>query len=305
MSNVIHYGVHVPLLDISQVLAFEADAQKPVAIVMWYQHWGITDGYQYFQPDWMDAVRSHGSIPMVTWNPDDPSLDINQPAYSLKQIIQGNFDPYILRWAQDSKAWGYPYFLRFAPEMNGNWNPWSEQVNGNKAGEFVLAWKHVHDIFRGQGVTNVTWVWCPNINYSTSTPLRGLYPGDAYVDWVGMDGYNWGPLQGHAWQTFSSIFQSTYSDILSITSKPLMIAETASTEEGGNKASWIQDAFETQLPHTFPRVKAFIWFNENKETDWRIQSSNAAQSAFARAVQSSLYTLNNFASLDTSPIPSP
>jgi Glycosyl hydrolase family 26 len=305
-SQTIYYGVHVTFEDMSLISAFEGDAHKPVAIVMWYQQWGLTDGYQYFQPAWMNAVRAHGSIPLVTWNPLNPSLGPDQPAYSLQNIINGKFDAYIVKWAQASKAWGHPYFLRFAPEMNGDWNPWSEEVNGNKPGQFVLAWRHVHDIFVAQGVTNVTWVWSPNIDYSTSMPLRELYPGDSYVDWVAMDGYNWGNIGAwHVWESFSALFQQTYNDILSITSKPLMIGEMASTEQAGNKAAWITDAYTIQIPHYFPRIKAVIWFNQEKETDWRIESSLAAQNAFAIAILSGMYAANRYASLNISPIPIP
>jgi len=305
MVSRIYYGVHVPFLDLAHVTAFEADAQKAVAIVMWYQQWGMTDGSQYLQSDWMNEVRAHGSIPLVTWEPWDPFQGVNQPAYALQQIIDGVYDAYILTWARDSMAWGYPYFLRFAQEMNGNWYPWSEQVNGNTAGQFVLAWRHVHALFTTQGVTNVTWVWCPNVDYPGSTPLQELYPGDAFVDWVGMDGYNWGSIQGHVWQPFSSVFQETYQEMLRITARPMMIAEMASAEQGGNKASWITDAFVVQLPQDFPSIRAVTWFNENKETDWHIESSPASQNAFASAIQSSLYTSNQYTSLATSPIPPP
>lgn len=305
MAPGIYYGVHVPSRNLTQVTAFEGDARKAVAIVMWYQQWGMTDGSQNLQAEWMNEVRTHGSIPLVTWEPWNPFQGVNQPAYALQQIIDGMYDAYILTWAQASIAWGHPYFLRFAHEMNGNWYPWSEQVNGNTAGQFVLAWQHVYNLFATQGVTNVTWVWCPNVAYPGSTPLQGLYPGDATVDWVGMDGYNWGSNQGHIWQPFSSVFQQTYQELLSITTRPIMIAETASAEQGGNKASWITDAFVTQLPQHFPSVRAVTWFNENKETDWRIESSPTAQNAFATAIQSSLYASNQYASLATSPIPSP
>ena len=302
----IYYGVHVALVDMSLVSSFEANAHKPVAIIMWYQHWGVTDGYQYFQPAWMNAVRAHGSIPLVTWDPWNPTLGANQPAYVLQNIINGNFDSYIVKWAQASKAWGHPYFLRFAHEMNGNWNPWSEQVNGNKPGQFVLAWRHVHDIFTAQGVTDVTWVWSPNIDFSNSVPLRELYPGDSYVDWVAMDGYNWGNIGAwHTWESFSALFQQTYNEMLAITSKPMMIGEMASTEQDGNKAAWIADAYSSQIPHNFSRIKAVVWFDQDKETDWRIESSFAAQNSFASAIQSGMYTSNRYASLSISPIPVP
>jgi hypothetical protein len=304
-SPSIYYGVHLPVLDIPDLTAFESDAHKAVSVVMWYQQWSNSGGYQYFQSGWMNEVRNHGSIPLVTWDPWDPTQGTNQPAFALQNIINGNFDAYISKWAQDSKAWGHPYFLRFAHEMNGNWMPWSELVNGNKPGQFVQAWRHIHNIFTSLGVTNVTWVWSPNIDYSNSIPLREVYPGDAYVDWTAMDGYNWGNIGPHSWESFSQVFQQTYYDILGITSKPLMIAETASTEQAGNKASWITDGFVNQLVHTFPLIRGFVWFNQNKETDWRIESSPAAQNAFASAIQSNYYASNNFASINISPIPIP
>ena len=299
----IYYGVHVPgwLQDLTSVTAFETDARKAVSIVMWYQGWGVTDGSQNFEPGWMETVRTHGSIPLVTWEPWLYTQGVNQPLYSLQKITSGVHDDYLTQWAQASRAWGQPYFLRFAHEMNGNWNSWSERVNGNQPGGYIQAWRHVHQLFASQGATNVSWVWSPNVVYSGSAPLKDLYPGDAYVDWVAMDGYNWGTVSGHQWQTFAQVFQQTYTELLALTSKPLMIAETASAEQGGNKASWITDAFSVQIPHTFPRVKAVVWFNENKETDWRIESSAAAQAAFAHAVSSNIYASNQYTNLSTAP----
>ena len=305
-TSLLYYGVHVPgrLNTLSAVTAFENDAQKSASIVMWYQGSGTQDKSRNFETSWMNNVRNHGSIPLVSWEPWNYTLGTNQPAYSLQNIINGNFDAYITKWAQASKSWGHPYFLRFAAEMNGNWYPWSEQVNGNSAGQYVKAWQHVHNIFSAQKVTNVTWVWSPNTEHTGSTSLAELYPGAAYVDWVGMDGYNWSTVSGHRWQSFSSIFSRTYKDLLALSlGKPLMVAETASAEVGGDKAAWITDAFTTQLATKFPQIKAVIWFNENKETDWRIESSASAQAAFASALSSSMYASNQFASLNTSPIP--
>lgn len=300
-----YYGVHVPgsLSNLSAVTAFESNAKKPASIVMWYQGWGLTDGTQNLQRTWMENVREHGAIPLVTWEPWLYTQGARQSAYSLQNITNGDFDAYITKWAADSKAWGHPYFLRFAHEMNGYWYPWCEQVNANSSGQYVQTWRHVHDLFTKLGVTNVTWVWSPNVEYAGSKSLNQLYPGDSYVDWIGLDGYNWGPLYGHQWQTFAEVFEPTYRAVLELApDKPLMIAEMASTEEGGDKAAWISDAYLTQLPTNFPKIRAVVWFNENKETDWRIESSPAAQSAFANALASSLYASNEFARI-SSPIP--
>ena len=302
----VYYGVHVPgwLQDMSAVTTFEQDANKSPSIVMWYQGWGLQDGTQNFETVWMNNVRNHGSIPMVTWEPWLYTQGPNQPTYSLQNIISGKFDAYITKWAQDSKAWGHPYFLRFAHEMNGNWYPWSEQVNGNKAGQYVKAWQHVHDIFTQQGVKNVTWIWSPNVESAKTIPLRELYPGSSYVDWIGMDGYNWGSVNYVGWKSFAQVFQQTHKDILQVAKgKPLMVAETASAEVGGNKAAWIVDAFTTQLTQAFSDVKAVIWFDENKETDWRIESSTTVKYTFVKVIASKRYASNAFANLSVSPIP--
>ncbi len=146
----------------------------------------------------------------------------------------------------------------------------------------------------------------PNIEYVGSTPLEALYPGDAYVDWLGLDGYNWGTsAPGKSWQSFAQVFGATYADLTALSAKPLLIAKTASAEAGGDKADWIADAYSARTLRQFPRIRGIIWFNEDKETDWRIESSASAQAAFAQAVSSPTYTSNTYATLDMSPIPPP
>jgi beta-mannanase len=303
-SPSLYYGVHVPgqLYDYSAVTQMQNDAGKNASIVMMYQGWAKRDGAENFEAVWMDNIRNHGSIPMVTWEPWDYLGDINQPAYSLNSIISGAHDSYITQFALDAKAWGHPFFLRFAHEMNGDWYPWNEGINGNTPGQYVQAWRHVHDLFTANGVTNVTWVWSPNIEYTGSIPLSGLYPGDAYTDWIAMDGYNWGATQiWKSWQTFSDLFGPTYNDITSLSQKPLLVGETASTELTGDKANWITSALTTEI-FNYPRIKGFIWFNEDKETDWRIESSPSAQAAFSSAVANPVYAGNSFGDLPDGPI---
>jgi beta-mannanase len=288
--------------DMTKVTQFETDAGKKLSIVMWYQGWEVADDFDQFQPTVMNNVRNHGSIPMITWEPWDYTKGANQPAYSLSAIINGNHDAYIRKWALDSKAWGKPYFLRFAHEMNGNWYPWAERANGNSAGQYVQAWKHVRDIFTQEGVTNVTWVWSVNIVDATSTPINTMYPGDNYVDWVAMDGYNGGSaLPWGGWKSFTQVFQQTYNEIGAITQKPLMVSETASAEAGGSKANWITNAYGTEVAN-MPKIKGIIWFNANKETDWRITSTTQTKNAYRTAVAQSKYATNVYAGITSCPI---
>jgi beta-mannanase len=173
--------------------------------------------------------------------------------------------------------------------MNGNWYPWAGANNGGANGgpaKYVAAWKHVHDLFVQAGATNVIWVWCPLV---TDVPAESwnhwtaYYPGDDYVDWVGLDAYNWGSSSSCCvWQSFDDLVDAPYQDYAS--KKPIMLPETASAEVGGDKAAWI-DAMHQSLMTKYTAIHAVVWFDINKETDWRINSSPAALAAYDRMAQ--------------------
>ena len=108
--------------------------------------------------------------------------------------------------------------------MNGNWFPWGTgRGSQNTPADFVAAWRHVHEIFTEAGATNVQWVWCPNIALHSHSGFRALYPGNSYVDWTCLDGYNF----GNPWRSFETIYGRSYKEILRIApSKPMMVGET-------------------------------------------------------------------------------
>jgi len=241
---------------------------------MWYIDWNTS-----FPSADCNTVDSLGAVPLITW---EPWLSINN---TLEAIGNGSCDAYVTKFAQDAKNWGKLVYLRFAHEMNGNWYPWDGYHNGGSAGaaKYITAWRHIHSIFDSTGASNVRWVWSIN---NTSVPgdswnlASNYYPGDAYVDWIGMDGYNWG---GGSWQSFDAVFGASYAS-LSAFGKPLMIAEFACAEDGVySKADWITDAF-SKIKNNYPLIGIFNWFNINKERDWRVDSSVSSGTAFQNAV---------------------
>jgi beta-mannanase len=285
--------IHGAPWDPAKIDGFANMVGKQPSVVMWYQDWA-TPGIKEFDPVRMDKVVARGAMPMVTWEPGDWTQGASQPRYALRKIANGRYDGYVRRWARDAAAWRKPFYLRFAHEMNGHWYPWSAGVNGNTAAEYVAAWRRVYTIFRKEGAKNVRWVWSPNVKSKDGTPFGRFYPGAAYVDWVGLDGYNWGTSRpGHRWRRFSEIFGHSYKELTAMTNKPMMIAETASAESGGNKAAWIRSGLLVQVPKRFPRVRAVIWFHRNNEAkseaDWRVNSSEASLEAFSKVAASPLY----------------
>jgi hypothetical protein len=243
-----------------------------------YVHWGGGWGAYTQAAPFIQASISAGATPVLTWMSDDPTTS-DQSAYDLSRIAAGDLDAYVRSWADGLRGVGHQILLRLDPEMNGNWESYAPGRDGQTAADYVNAWRHIHAVFATEGATNVRWVWSPNVEYTGSAPLRPLYPGDADVDWLALDGYNWGTTYGHAWQSFSQVFDPSLASVEAISSRPVMLAEVGSTEVGGNKAAWISDMF-SQLSHRTD-VRAFIWFDLNKETDWRIASSAASSAAFA------------------------
>jgi Glycosyl hydrolase family 26 len=258
---------------------FASNAGKEPSIV----HWGAGAPWDHDFNYWV------GTLNLVNARGDLNLVDLQSRSAKLRDVASGLYDSSFTRWAQQAKAWGHPFFLRWDWEMNGSWFPWgTTSSNQNTPADYVAAWRHIHDLFSMAGAANVTWVWSVNAEYSATVPIQKLYPGDGYVDWTSVDGYN--KSSATWWHTFRDLFASTYAHLLKIApSKPIMIAETSSREVGGSKAAWIRDAL-TQLSQNFPRVNAVVWFNWRIDgDDWEIESSASSQAAFAAAVASPYY----------------
>jgi mannan endo-1,4-beta-mannosidase len=270
-----------------QVLDFEAAAEVSTDVVMVSRSWA--DG-STADIATIEAITASGHLPIIAWEPWDHNVESTfdrrrgeQPTFALSTIIAGEHDQLIEDWADGLASWGRPVGLRFAHEMNGYWYPWSEATNGNIAGQYVEAWRHVHDIFTARGADNVLWIWSPNPTQQTLTPLAGLYPGDDYVDWIGLVGYLGNGIDPNVYTpTFDQLFGPTIDEIRLLSDLPFVITELGATELGGKKASWISHVFDAILARQ--DIVGVIWFEVDKETDWRIVSSPAATEAFATAV---------------------
>lgn len=300
-----------PPWDMGAVSQFEAIAGKQLSLINFFAPFANCASspcsFYEFPSGPMESIREHGAIPVFSWASQSIPSQTSEPDFQLADTIAGRYDEFIRRFAEDARDWGHPFFLRFNWEMNGNWFPWMEGVNGNQPGESVAAWRHVHDIFAQVGADNVTWVWCPNVDPRGKLgDLASLYPGDEYVDWTGLDGYNWGPSRG-GWASFNDLYSSTYHAIADSLApdKPMMIGEMGSTEAGGSKAEWVAEALQA-IPAEYPKVRGALWFDKFDDgMDWPIESSGAATEAFAGGIQDDAYRTGAYADLGAAPIPPP
>jgi beta-mannanase len=266
--------------DLEEVNSFEQDARAHAEIVMWFADWAHVANFDAQQAA---AVAARGSTPEITWEPWDSTrpLGAPQPKFQLSDIVSGAHDSYIERWARQIAAYKQPVLLRFAQEMNGGLYPWAESTNGNRAGQFVAAWRHVHAVFDHAGASNVRWVWSPVVGDIPSEQ----YPGASLVDVVGLSGFIAGrSVFGSPWRSFATAFGPSLDAVRTLApDKPVSLAEIAAAQTGGDKAAWITGMFQDIKRR--PYVRSIVWFNIRKEADWPIQSSLSAERAFAAGLR--------------------
>lgn len=266
----------------AEFTTFSQTVGRRPAIVMWYQSFSEP----LFYSSQVSMVAQDGATPLITWAPELSGGS----GIPLSAISNGDYDSYLTTQAQAAKAWGIPIDVRFAHEMNLAGSSYGPGNNGNTPAAFVSAWRHVVQLFRQARADNVKWVWSPNVDCGGACGFDSFYPGDAWTDWVALDGYNYSSVDGVPWMSFQQVFGTSYADITKLTTKPLMIAETASTESGGDKAAWITQALTVTIPTLMPRIRALVWFDRVKEANWTVNSSATSASAFRDAVDTPLWS---------------
>jgi beta-mannanase len=235
----------------------------------------------------------NGRIPLVGWGCHDSN-----------KIISGAEDDVIRRTAQQMKAFGHEFFMRYCWEMDGS----RKQGTVKGPDRFNEAWRRMHRIFQEEGATNVIWTWTANAagfkdkrRYTNNEPPGPyFYPGDEYVDWIAADGYNWGVSkrnQGDRWRQVLEIFDE-FMVFARAHPKPIMIGEYGAQEQDEDpeaKPEWMRHAHDVLInkPKTpdckhcgaFSDVAAVVYFDVDygSHGDWRIMSSEQSLLAFKEA----------------------
>ncbi len=252
--------------------AFLTDAPSPESIKDFKKAYGKKPFLVMVFTGWDDLVKEEtikdinakNCALMVTWEPWD---QVTKEAIDYNKLISGHYDGYIASFAERLKLSNEPVFIRFAHEANGNWYPWSGERIGKE--KYIAVYRHVKNKFDEMKMINVKWVF--SVNWE-DVPKAGnnfalYYPGDKYVDFIGIDGYNWGNTKNWSkWISFKDIFDNRIKEAKRIFKKPVIISEFSSASGGGDKALWIKEAL-LYIRKT-KNVAAFILFNVDKEADW-------------------------------------
>ena len=266
-------------LDPGVILARYVDLTgRPPAVVQWFQRW--SPGGE-FDSRPAEAALGIGAAPMISW----------EPWQGLEPIVSGALDDYIRRYARSAADFGGPLLLRFAHEANLRGIPWYGAPD-----LFRSAWTRIRAIFHEIGSDNVRLVWCPYVVGRNADAFEPYFPGREQVDWVALDGYNWGRRHWwDRWPRFDAIFGASYRLLTELApGKPMMLAEIGCAVQGGDKAGWMEDALLHAIPERHPLIDAVVWFNQDRpdHADWRFDSSPQAHAVWRRAAADPRYSLS-------------
>src|SRR5215472_4167479 len=206
-----------------------------------------------------------------------PLIQLNPRNVSLAEVARGGYDAQIRQYADAVRNFRCRLVISFGHEMNGWWYSWG--LPDTTPATFITAWRHIHDVFAAQGAKTVIWSWDPSHLYqrfknNSASPAGRWYPGDSYVDWIGIDGYL------GLGQTFKGVFAHQLSNIRGVTNRPVYIAETGVA--GGPSQSW-------QITGLFAALRQYhlmglVWFDLNRKQPWRLEGRPAAIDAYRKAV---------------------
>ena len=272
--------------------------------------------WAYFSDNWFDGIhfplaevttiQNSGHLPFIRIMPRNQNEDTPDPVYTMDAFLNGDFDADLSQWAIDAKNFAQPLLLEFGTEVNGNWFPWNGQYAGagntntygdanlyDGAEKFRDVYRHIIDIFRINNVTNITWFFHVNVENSPNVAwnkMKNYYPGDDYIDWIGISVY--GPQDNlDGWWSFASLLSANWQEIqqISNSNKPIAILELGVIDDAslGNKAQWISDAYASVSANGFfaGQIQAMSYWHENFGcTNLRIDSSPQALSAYQNAV---------------------
>ncbi|ELY33884.1 endoglucanase family protein [Halalkalicoccus jeotgali B3] len=231
----------------------------------------------------MTAVWERGHVPLLTWEPF--VSDESEAIVPLERRFQeGHYDDLLEEWMSLLESWVFAgneerrFYFRPAHEMNGDWYPWATVHPDATPEDYVRMWRTLHDRLDETALepTHVRWIWSPNSEDVGGHAVEEYYPGDAYVDWLGIDGYNWGASrEWSAWRSVREVFDPMIDRLRALAGDdtPLSIPEFGSSsaiEDGFDseqKDEWIAGAFEFFAD---AGVRMANWFDVDKETDWAV-----------------------------------
>jgi Glycosyl hydrolase family 26 len=252
-----------------QIAAFGQLAGRLPNLAGYYSGWA-----EPFDTRFANALHAHRITPFVQIDPSDASVDA---------IADGTYDEYLRQYADSVRAFGHAVVIGFGHEMNAPGNSWG--YGHVKPFDFVAAWRHLVRLFDQQGADNVTWIWTVAADQPGTGPIKEWWPGSAYVDWVGLDGFYYRPTD-----TFATVFGPMMRSIRRFAPRtPMLLSETAV----GPRALQLPGILNLFGGMAKAGTLGLVWFDIDQDhgiyhQDWRLENDPVGENAFRLAVREDL-----------------
>jgi cellulose synthase/poly-beta-1,6-N-acetylglucosamine synthase-like glycosyltransferase len=239
------------ITDLAALDRLQDSLPYPIETVSSYFSWD-TDRLPAFR-DHLDDLAPRGLTAQITWEPwqSTPSA---RPAYRLIHIVDGLYDSTIVAYAQAIAEYEHTVLLRFAHEFNNPDYPWSQR-SGNTPTDFRAAWRHVHALFQNAGADNVRWVWNP----WRAGGAQAYFPGEAYVDFLGLTILNYGPEFAQLPEPSFSELYRPFADLQRSIDRPVIVSEFGSLGTPSEQREWAELAMDSIRQH-HPEIDAVVYF---------------------------------------------
>jgi hypothetical protein len=300
-----------------KIADFERKAGKPVTWAYFSNNW--FDGIEFPAAN-VQTIRDAGRVPFIRLMARSGFREGHaDKRYTMQSFLDGTWDADLTRWCEGAAAVEGPLLAEFGTEVNGDWFPWNGRWNGGGRTDgygdpnvpdgperFRDVYRRIVSICRSQGADNITWFWHVDVGSSPdahwNADYANYYPGDSYVDWIGISDY--GPLvRSEGWESFRSRLDAVYGELDDLAApgdKPMAVLEYGARENKGHKrkARWIRKAIADVASHRWPRIDALSYWHERWKngngtaSDLRIDSSKRARLAYRHAVADPVFTVD-------------
>ncbi len=315
-------------ITLNDLRSYEKAAGKSAVWVYFSHNWYEGRAFPIATAAW---IRDAGSIPYIRLMlRSSAEQNVEEPLYSLQAILDGEFDADLHNWCASARDFAAPLLAEYGTEVNGEWFPWNGVWNGagKTAGygdpsepdgpeRFRDAYRHIIQICREEGAANITWVFHLNAgDYPEEewNVFENYYPGDEWIDWIGISNYGASTPQDDYWEEFREGMDAVYPRVDALTAnKPVFIAEFGVTKNNplGDQAEWARAALTDITSFRWPRIIAFSWWNERWQNDdnpahdttMRLQDNSELAAVFQELVGNNPIVLG--ASASPTSVPSP
>ncbi len=297
----------------ARIHSFERLAGRRITWAYFSNNW--TQGRVRFPTGRVGVISRAGRVPFIRMMARSGWARGGDPHFPLRSIVSGAWDPDLREWCGRARDTGLPLLVEFGTEVNGDWFPWNGRWNGagRRGGygdptradgpeRFRDAYRRIVDLCRDQGADNITWFFHVDVGGWPRRPwnrIAGYWPGDAYVDWIGVSDY--GPQEpGEQWVSFRRRLDRAYPRIAALSaSAPIAVLEYGATEDPEHPAAkprWIRKAIRDVAADRWPRVAALSYWHENwrnpdgSTSALRLDSSPRVERAYRRGVSRHVFT---------------